>query len=70
MVVSQAEKKSIEGQIHSIPMVEEYVDVFSNEVPGLPLSRDIDFTIDLIPETSSMFVAPYRMTLTELEELN
>ena len=30
----------------------EYEDIFSNELPGLPLHRDVDFTIELHPGTS------------------
>ena len=31
----------------------EYEDVFSNELPGLPPQRDVDFCIELHPRTSS-----------------
>jgi hypothetical protein len=40
--------KTIEGDKPSPddhPILREYIDVFSEEVPGLPLRRDIDFSI-------------------------
>ena len=32
-------------------VVSEYEDVFSDELPGLPPRRDVDFTIELHPST-------------------
>jgi len=55
--------------IQSIPVASEYADVFSDKVPRLPPSRDIDFTIDLIPSVGLVSMAPYRMTPTKLAEL-
>jgi len=69
MVVAKPEKKSGVEMIQSIPVASEYVDVFPDEVPRLPLSRDIDFTIDLIPDASPVSMAPYRMVPVELAEL-
>ena len=47
----------------------EYKDVFPDELPGLPLQRDVDFCIELHPSTSSISLTPYRMALVELQEL-
>ena len=47
----------------------EYEDVFPDELPGLPPYRDVDFTIELHPSTSPIFMTPHRMTLVELQEL-
>ncbi|XP_074299554.1 uncharacterized protein LOC141630681 [Silene latifolia] len=43
--------------------------VVSNEIPGLPLKRDIDFNIELKPGTGPISKAPYKMGPKELEEL-
>jgi len=69
MIVAQTEKKSTLEQIGMIPLVQEYADVFPDEIPELPPSRDVDFTINLIPRAGPMSMAPYRMTPTELAEL-
>jgi len=69
MIVAQAEKKSTIEQIRSIPMVDKYVNFFPNEVLGLSPSRDVNFTIDIIPEASPVSVTPYRMAPVELVEL-
>ena len=42
---------------------------FPNELPGLPSHRDVDFTIELHPVTSLIYMTLHRMTPTELLEL-
>jgi hypothetical protein len=37
--------------IHQILVVCEFPDVFLDELPGLPPDRDVEFGIELIPET-------------------
>ena len=44
----------------------EYEDVFSDELPGLPPHRDVDFTIELHLITSPISMTPHRMAPTEL----
>ena len=55
--------------IHQIPVVCEFLDVFLDELPGLPPDRDIGFGIELIPETAPISRRPYRMPPDELVEL-
>jgi len=52
-----------------IPVVQEFEDVFPYEVPGLPPSREMEFSIDLVSGTGPVSMAPYRMALVELVEL-
>ena len=47
----------------------EYVDVFSDELPGLPPRRVVDFGIELYPGTSPISMTPHRMAPVELQEL-
>ena len=49
--------------------MDEYADVFLDEILKLPPSRDIDFSIDLILEAGPVSAAPYRMAATKLSEL-
>jgi len=69
MIVAQTEKKSTTEKISLIPVVDEYVDVFPDEIPKLPPSRDVDFTNDLIPGADPVSMAPYQMAPVELAEL-
>ncbi|KAK2449583.1 hypothetical protein QL285_008768 [Trifolium repens] len=52
-----------------IPIVNEYTDVFPEDVMSLPPEREIEFSIDLIPGSQPISVAPYRMSPLELREL-
>ncbi|XP_027911490.1 uncharacterized protein LOC114170203 [Vigna unguiculata] len=69
VIVAQGEKKSTTKQIRSIPVVDEYADVFPDKIQELPPSRDVDFTIDFIPRAGTVSMAPYRMAPTKLAEL-
>ena len=50
-------------------VVSEYEDVFSDEIPGLPPQRDVDFFIELHLGTSPISMTPHRMALVEFHEL-
>ena len=47
----------------------EYVDVFPDELPGLPPHRNVDFGIELHPGTLPISMTPHRMAPVELQEL-
>jgi hypothetical protein len=64
-MVFSMETKSLE----EVPVVNEYPDVFPEELPGMPPDRDIEFVIDLVPGTSPIAKRPYRMAASELAEL-
>ncbi|TYK21995.1 DNA/RNA polymerases superfamily protein [Cucumis melo var. makuwa] len=65
IVVVQREKLKPED----VPVVKEFLNVFSNNLSGLPPDREIEFTIELLPETAPISQAPYRMAPSELKEL-
>ena len=43
--------------------------MFPDDIPGVPPNREIDLEIDLLLDTYSISILPYRMALTELREL-
>jgi hypothetical protein len=55
--------------IEEIPMVQEFSDVFPDDLPGMPPERDIEFKIELQPATTPIAKAPYKMSHVELAEL-
>ncbi|KAG8491072.1 hypothetical protein CXB51_014218 [Gossypium anomalum] len=61
--------KEFEKKIESVPIVCKFADVFPEEFPGLPPVREVEFGIELIPGTTPISIAPYRMAPTELKEL-
>jgi len=54
-----------------IPMVHEFKDVFLEEVPGLPPNREAEFSIDLVPGTGLVSMAPAELVelKKQIEEL-
>ena len=57
------------GDVTQVSVVKEFVDVFPEELPGLPPEREVEFCIDLIPDTRPISIPPYRMAPAELKEL-
>ena len=56
-------------QLEEIPVVCEYLDVFLDDLPGMPPDRKIEFMIELQPGTAPISKIPYRMPPKELAKL-
>ncbi len=53
---------SVEGiNMENIPIVREFIDVFPEELTGLPPRREIEFCIDIVHGTNPISMPPYRM---------
>ena len=52
-----------------VPVVQEFLEVFPEDLPGLPPDREIEFIIELILGTAPISKVLYRMALSELKEL-
>ena len=50
-------------------MICKYKDVFPDELSRLPPYRDVDFTIELHPSTSPIYMTLHRMAPAKLQEL-
>jgi hypothetical protein len=59
-----------DSQGSEVPVVNEFPDVFPKELPGMPPDRDIEFVIELKPDTALIYKTPFTMTTLELAELN
>ncbi|WMV38263.1 hypothetical protein MTR67_031648 [Solanum verrucosum] len=53
----------------SLPMIQEYANVFPTNLPSVPPDRDIDFAIDLERGTKTIYISPYHMALAKLKKL-
>ncbi|MCI78760.1 cellular nucleic acid-binding protein, partial [Trifolium medium] len=49
--------------------VREFADVFPDDILDLPPEREVEFSINIVPGTSPILMAPYRMSTAELEKL-
>ncbi|GJS97407.1 retrovirus-related pol polyprotein from transposon TNT 1-94 [Tanacetum coccineum] len=55
--------------IKDIPVVGNHPDVFPEDLPGLPPTRQVEFQIDLVPGAAPVAKAPYRFAPSEMQEL-
>ncbi|XP_012487992.1 uncharacterized protein LOC105801206 [Gossypium raimondii] len=55
--------------VKDIRTVKDVSGVFPDELSSLPLNREVEFGIELLPGTAPVSIAPYRMALKELVEL-
>ena len=61
--------KKLEPSLLDIPTVCDYLDVFPEELPGLPPYKEIEFAIDVVQGATPASITPYRMAQLELKEL-
>ncbi|XP_027157008.1 uncharacterized protein LOC113768540 [Coffea eugenioides] len=57
------------SKLEDTAVINEYPDMFPEELVSLPPEREIEFKIDLAPRTNPMSKNPYRMAPVELKEL-
>nr|GEY03292.1 reverse transcriptase domain-containing protein [Tanacetum cinerariifolium] len=62
--------KSKEKQLEDVPIVRDFSEVFLEDLPGLPPTRQVEFQIDLIPGAAPVSRAPYRLAPSEMKELS
>ena len=53
----------------NIQVVRDFLDVFPEELPGMPPEREVEFVIDLLAGTAPISKRPYIMSIEELQEL-
>ena len=56
-------------QVSNVLILREFPDTFLDELPGVPLVREVEVIIDVLPCTFPIAQSSYRMTLVKLAEL-
>ncbi|WMV08355.1 hypothetical protein MTR67_001740, partial [Solanum verrucosum] len=65
----KGQDKNSEAHIfESVPIVNEFLEVLLDNLPGLPPEKEIDFDIDLLPDTQPFSIPPYCMALAKFKE--
>ncbi|GJR47833.1 putative reverse transcriptase domain-containing protein [Tanacetum coccineum] len=62
--------KEDEPKLSDISMVREFIDVFPEDLSGLPQQRQVEFRIDLVPVVTLVTKSPYRLASLEMQELS
>ncbi|GJS46014.1 putative reverse transcriptase domain-containing protein [Tanacetum coccineum] len=56
-------------RLEDVPVVQEFPEVFPEDLPGIPPTRQVEFQIDLVPGATPVARAPYRLAPSEMKEL-
>ncbi|GJS48015.1 putative reverse transcriptase domain-containing protein [Tanacetum coccineum] len=70
VMVKETEDKSKEKRLEDVPTVRDFPEVFPEDLPGLPPTRQVEFQIDLVPGAAPVARAPYRLAPSEMQELS
>ncbi|GJU07197.1 putative reverse transcriptase domain-containing protein [Tanacetum coccineum] len=70
VTVKENQDKSDEKRLEDVPTVRDFPEVFPEDLPGLPPTRQVEFQIDLVPGAAPVARAPYRLAPSEMEELS
>ncbi|GKG40680.1 hypothetical protein Tco_0469892, partial [Tanacetum coccineum] len=66
----KAEDKSKEKRLEDVPIVQEFPEVFPEDLPGFPPARQVEFQIDLVLGAVPVARALYRLAPAEMQELS
>ena len=64
------DNSSLKVTLDSVSVVQEFLNVFLEDLPNLPPDQKLEFKIELLPSSTLISIPPYRMALAELKELN
>ncbi|GKE03136.1 putative reverse transcriptase domain-containing protein [Tanacetum coccineum] len=64
------EEKSEKKRLEDVPIIRDFPDVFPEDLPGLPPTRQVEFQIDLIPGAAPVARAPYQLAPSGMKELS
>nr|GEW91883.1 putative reverse transcriptase domain-containing protein [Tanacetum cinerariifolium] len=70
VTTKEAEGKSEKKRHENVPIVRDFPEVFPEDLPGLPPTRQVVFQIDLIPGAALVAWVPYRLAPPEMKELS
>ncbi|GKA99027.1 putative reverse transcriptase domain-containing protein [Tanacetum coccineum] len=69
VTTKEVKDKSEKKRLKDVPIVRDFPEVLPEDFPGLPLTRQVEFQIDLIPRAAPVARAPYRLPPSEMKEL-
>ncbi|GKA53769.1 putative reverse transcriptase domain-containing protein [Tanacetum coccineum] len=70
VTTKEIEDKSEKKRLEDVPIVQDFPEVFPEDLPGLPPTRQVEFQIDLVPGAAPVARAPYRLAPSEMKELS
>ncbi|GJZ20398.1 hypothetical protein Tco_0556988 [Tanacetum coccineum] len=70
VTTNEVEDKSENKRLGDVPIVRDFPEIFPEDLPGLPPTRQVEFQIDLVPGAAPVARAPYRLGPSEMKELS
>ncbi|GJY08358.1 putative reverse transcriptase domain-containing protein [Tanacetum coccineum] len=70
ITIKEAEDNSKEKRLEDVPIIRDFLEVFPEDLPGIPPARQEKFRIDLIPGAAPIARAPYQLAPSEMKELS
>nr|GEZ70564.1 hypothetical protein [Tanacetum cinerariifolium] len=67
---NKTEDKSKEKRPEDVPVMRDFLEVFPEDLPGVPPARQVEFYIDLVPSVALVARAPYRLAASDMKELS
>ncbi|GJZ07532.1 putative reverse transcriptase domain-containing protein [Tanacetum coccineum] len=67
---AKVEDKSEKKRLEDVPIVQDFLEVFPEDLPGLPPTQQVEFQIDLVPGAAPVARAPYRLAPSKMKELS
>ncbi|GJR20045.1 hypothetical protein Tco_0968572 [Tanacetum coccineum] len=61
ITIKETGGKSKKKQLQDVPIIKIFPEVFPEDLPGLPPTRQVEFHIDLVPGAALVARAPYRL---------
>ncbi|GJX47304.1 hypothetical protein Tco_0272494 [Tanacetum coccineum] len=70
VTAKEIKDKSEKERLKGVPIVQDFPEVFPEDLSGLPPTRQVEFQFDLVPGVASIARAPYRLAPSERKELS
>nr|GEW89000.1 putative reverse transcriptase domain-containing protein [Tanacetum cinerariifolium] len=70
VTTKETEDKLKEKRLEDVPIAQNFLEVFPEDLPGIPPTRQVEFQIDLVPGAAPVARAPYRLAPSEMKEFS
>nr|GEY93058.1 putative reverse transcriptase domain-containing protein [Tanacetum cinerariifolium] len=67
VTTKEAKDKLKEKRLKDVPIVQDFPEVFPEDLPGIPPTRQVEFQIDLVPGAAPVARAPYQLAPSEMK---
>ncbi|GJY53672.1 putative reverse transcriptase domain-containing protein [Tanacetum coccineum] len=70
VTAKRSDDKPEEKRVEGVPIVQDFLEVLPEDLPGLPPTRQVKFQIDLVPDAAPVARSSYRLAPSKMQELS